>query len=154
QVVVTDPGSPLAEAAAQDGLVTFLADPTVGGRYSALTAFGLVPSALLGVDVEELLEEAAALVPSLPDESGNPALALGCALAAGAVPDAAGEAAPRRRDTVAVAGDGSGLVGMGDWIEQLLAESTGKQGRGLLPVVLETPDAPAGRDALMVTVGG
>ncbi len=147
-VVVTDPGSPLEERARQLGVrALFLADPYVGGRYSALTAFGLVPSALAGVDVEVLLDEAAALASRLAEPTDNPALALGAAL---------GAAALAGRDKVALADDGSGIVGLGDWIEQLLAESTGKNGTGILPVVLEDPDAPGntGPDVLTVTVGG
>jgi glucose-6-phosphate isomerase len=147
-VVVTDPGSPLAELAAREGARdVFLADPEVGGRYSALTAFGLVPSALAGVDAAELLDQAQALAGSLSDVDHNPALALGAAL---------GAAARDGRDKLVVADDGSGIVGLGDWIEQLIAESTGKDGRGILPVVLEVPDAPggAGPDVLPATVGG
>jgi len=147
-VLVTDPGSPLAESAGQEGArEVFLADPDVGGRYSALTAFGLVPSALAGVDVAELIDQAEALAESLADDEDNPALALGAAL---------GAAATAGRDKLAIADDGTGIVGLGDWIEQLVAESTGKQGKGILPVVLESPDAPGatGADVLFATVGG
>ncbi|MCV2488006.1 glucose-6-phosphate isomerase [Geodermatophilus sp. YIM 151500] len=147
-VVVTDPGSPLADTAAAMGArAVFLADPAVGGRYSALSAFGLVPAALAGVDVGVLLDEAEQLAEHLA-EPDNPALELGLALGAGF---RAG------RDKVALADDpDSGIHGFGDWAEQLLAESTGKQGRGLLPVVLESVDAPGGRapDALLAVVGG
>ncbi|MEY9211042.1 glucose-6-phosphate isomerase [Thermobifida halotolerans] len=127
-VVVTDPGSPLAELAAERGYPTVLADPNVGGRYSALSAFGLVPSALAGVDVEALLDEAAAVAATLADEA-NPALVLGAALGGFG-----------GHDKVVLAGDTP--VGMGDWIEQLVAESTGKDGVGLLPVVVEGVSAP------------
>jgi glucose-6-phosphate isomerase len=131
-VVVTDPGSPLAEQAADEGSrAVFLADPDVGGRYSALTAFGLVPAGLAGADVAQLLDDAEALHRTLRD--GGPALALGAALGGGAV---AG------RDKLVVADAGSGLTGFGDWAEQLVAESTGKEGKGLLPVVVEGTDAP------------
>jgi len=131
-VVVTDPGSPLDVAARADGYRVFNADPTVGGRYSALTAFGLVPSGLAGVDIQQLLDEADAMSYSLAlDEPGNPGLVLGAAIA-GAVP---------LKDKLGIVSDGTHIVGLGDWIEQLVAESTGKIGRGILPVVL-TPDAP------------
>jgi glucose-6-phosphate isomerase len=146
-IVVTDPGSPLEAAAREDGArEIFLADPNVGGRYSALTAFGLVPAALAGVDVSALLEEAAALHATLSDPQG-PAVSLGAAL---------GAAAQAGKDKIAIADDGSGIVGLGDWAEQLIAESTGKNGTGILPVVLENPSAPvAGRDdVLTCTVGG
>ena len=136
-VVVTDPGSPLSETAAAMGArAVFLADPNVGGRYSALSAFGLVPSALAGADVAALLDDAEELAGTLA-EPGNAALELGTALGAGF---RAG------RDKLALAGrseQGSGpeLIGFGDWAEQLIAESTGKEGTGILPVVLDI-DSP------------
>ncbi|HEY9474064.1 MAG TPA: glucose-6-phosphate isomerase [Mycobacteriales bacterium] len=146
-VAVTDPGSPLEQAARKEGYrQVFLADPNVGGRYSALTAFGLVPSALAGVDVARLLNDAEAVSTALSHDSANPGLDLGAAL---------GAAYARGRDKIVIADTGSGLVGLGDWVEQLLAESTGKDGRGLLPVVVESPDAPgvSGSDVFLVTVG-
>ncbi|WP_229400075.1 glucose-6-phosphate isomerase [Micromonospora okii] len=146
-VAVTHPGSALETAAAELGTVTVLADPEVTGPYAALTAFGLVPAALAGVEVTELLDQAEALARSLGGDAGNPALALGAALAA---------AATRGRATVALAGDSSGLDPLGDWIAQLLATATGKAGLGLLPVVLESPAAPGGTgaDVLTVSYGG
>jgi hypothetical protein len=156
-VIVTDPGSPLESLGLDSGATVFTADPQVGGRYSALTAFGLVPAVLAGVDVVELLEQAEALGASLSGETDNPALALGAALGAAATVDLDGGAgtAARRRDKVAVVDDGTGIVGLGDWGEQLLAESTGKQGRGILPVVVESPQAPGvtGEDVLTLTAG-
>ena len=149
-VVVTDPGTKLADLAAEKGYrATIEADPEVGGRYSALTAFGLVPSALAGVDVDGLLDEAAAAAPELQrDSADNPAILLGAALAA---------AHNAGAEKVVLADSGSGLIGFGDWAEQLIAESTGKQGIGLLPVVVESPDAPGsadhGSDATVVTLG-
>ncbi|MBA2715843.1 MAG: glucose-6-phosphate isomerase [Propionibacteriales bacterium] len=132
-VVVTDPGSELERLAREQGYrKVFLADPHVGGRYSALTAFGLVPTGLAGVDVSELLEEAAAVARRLAEDSmGNPALVLAAALAATA-----------GRDKVAIVDLGSGISGFADWAEQLIAESTGKQGMGVLPVAVEGPSAP------------
>ena len=147
-VVVTDPGSPLEKIARDDGMHLVLADPDVGGRYSALTAFGIVPAALAGVKVSELLDQAEELSPTIGDDEGtNPALALGAAL---------GAAAKGGREKLALADDGTGITGLGDWIEQLVAESTGKDGKGILPVVVETPTAPGatGGDVLTVTVGG
>lgn len=146
-VIVTDPGSPLAETAREMGAPVILADPDVGGRYSALTAFGLVPSALAGVDVAELIDQAEEFAASLSRDEDNPALALGAAL---------GAAAKAGRDKVALISDGTGIVGLGDWAEQLIAESTGKNGTGILPVVLEEPGSPgaSGTDVLTVTVGG
>ncbi len=132
-VVVTDPGSPLETTARAAGYrAVFLADPHVGGRYSALTAFGLVPSALAGVDVSQLLDEAASVVADCAaDSAGNPALRLAAAVAA--APAAAGGV---RDKLVLLDLPGSGLPGLGDWAEQLVAESTGKDGTGLLPVVV------------------
>lgn len=155
-VFVTDPGTPLEEIAAQQGSVVVAADPDVGGRYSALTAFGMVPATLAGADVVELLDAAEILSGSLPGEAGNPALALAAALGAAARHDPAGYDASDRRDKVALVPDGSGIVGLGDWAEQLLAESTGKHGRGILPVVVESPAAAGahGEDVLTVTLGG
>ena len=132
-VVVTDPGSPLERTARDAGYRVFLADPNVGGRYSALTAFGLVPSGLAGVPVGELLDQAAGLLPSLGQDADNPALALGAAL---------GGFGAAGHDKVVLADAGSGIVGFPDWAEQLIAESTGKNGRGLLPVAVEGTDAP------------
>ena len=125
-VVVTDPGSPFEQLAHDEGYrAVFLADPNVGGRYSALTAFGLVPSALAGADVELLLDQTTAVHDSLgkPD---NAALQLGAALGAD------------HRDKIVIDATGSPLVGFGDWAEQLIAESTGKLGKGLLPVVVDS----------------
>jgi glucose-6-phosphate isomerase len=147
-VVVTDPGSPLEMIARDTGMHLVLADSDVGGRYSALTAFGVVPSALAGVQVSELLDQAEEISATIGnDEGDNPALALGAAL---------GAAALAGRDKLVLADDGTGITGLGDWIEQLVAESTGKDGKGILPVVVETPTAPGatGGDVLTVTVGG
>src|SRR5690606_37371847 len=105
-VIVTDPGSPLAATGRDMGAYVLLADPDVGGRYSALTAFGLVPAALVGVDVTELLDQAEELFPALSGATDNPGLALGAAL---------GAAYLAGRDKVALAEDGTGIVGLGDW---------------------------------------
>ena len=131
-VIVTDPGSPLDIAARDDGYRVFNADPHVGGRYSALTAFGLVPSGLAGVDIDVLLDDADAALPALlTDDETNPGLNLGAAMA-GTLP---------RRDKIGIVSTKSSIVGLGEWIEQLVAESTGKGNTGVLPVVLE-PRAP------------
>ena len=146
-VVVTDPGSPLHDAAVEAGYSVVLADPDVGGRYSALSAFGLTPSFLAGADVERLLADARVLAGDL-GEDGNPGMVLGAAL---------GQSAKSGRDKLVIADAGSGMVGFGDWAEQLVAESTGKQGTGILPVVVEGIDAPgfadAGSDAYRVLLG-
>jgi glucose-6-phosphate isomerase len=148
-VVVTDPGSPLDEAAAEAGYRVFHADPEVGGRYSALTAFGLVPSGLAGADIGRLLDEAAAIQPHLErDDVDNPALRLGALL---------GVANRTGVDKMVLADHGSGIPGFGDWAEQLVAESTGKDGKGILPVVVPSPEAanfsPSTADEVLVTLG-
>lgn len=126
-VVVTDPGSPLDQQSRADGYRVVNADPNVGGRYSALTAFGLVPSGLAGADLEALLDDAEAVADVLnADDDANPGLRLGAAMA-GTSP---------LRDKLVLVDDGSGIVGFADWAEQLIAESTGKQGTGILPVVV------------------
>ncbi len=130
-VIVTDPGSPMEAAAKADGYKIFNADPTVGGRYSALTAFGLVPSGLAGVNIQELLEQASQAALALAEDSlDNPGLILGAALARSA--NGSGY-----KDKLGLLADQSSLPGFGDWIEQLVAESTGKHSKGVLPVVLQ-----------------
>ena len=129
-IVVTDPGSPLDELARSEGYrAVFNADPSVGGRYSALTAFGIVPTALAGVDVEKLLDEAEEVLDLLlTDDTDNIGLRLGAAI---------GGTAPLR-DKLVISVLDQDLPGFGDWAEQLIAESTGKNDTGLLPVVVET----------------
>jgi glucose-6-phosphate isomerase len=132
-VVVTDPGSPLDAEARTAGYRVINADPDVGGRYSALTAFGLVPSGLAGADVGALLDDAEAVADLLAaDDEGNPALRLGAAM---------GGTDPLR-DKLVLVDAGTENVGFGAWAEQLIAESTGKDGKGILPVVADG-DAPA-----------
>ncbi len=132
-VVVTDPGSPLDESSRAQGYRVVNADPDVGGRYSALTAFGLVPSGLAGVDVGQLLDDAEMVSDLLAaDDEANPGLRLGAAMA-GTDP---------LRDKLVLVDEGSGVVGLPAWAEQLIAESTGKQGTGVLPVPVEGPGVP------------
>jgi transaldolase/glucose-6-phosphate isomerase len=137
-VAVTDPGSPLLGEAGRSGFLrSFEAPADVGGRYSALTVFGLLPMALMGADIERIVEWARQLEhecsPALP-ESANPAVRLGAALAlhcAGGRNKLTLTASPR-------------VSSFPLWIEQLVAESTGKDGKGIVPVTGETlPDADA-----------
>lgn len=133
-IVVTDPGSPLEKSAREAGYRVFLADPNVGGRYSALTAFGLVPSGLAGANIATLLDEAEAIRPALEEDSvDNPGLRLGGLLGAA---NLAGV------DKLVLASSKSSFPGFGDWAEQLIAESTGKDGKGILPVVVDALDSP------------
>jgi hypothetical protein len=148
-VAITDPGTSLEKLARERGFRrTFLNPSDVGGRFSALTLFGLVPAALGGADVDVLLERARsaakACSPATPTR-GNPGLLLGAAL---------GRHARDGRDKLTLVLDPR-LEALGLWIEQLIAESTGKEGKGLLPVVGEPLGAPAdyGRDRLFVRVG-
>jgi transaldolase / glucose-6-phosphate isomerase len=126
---VTDPGSELEALAAERGFrAVFHGEPSIGGRYSALSAFGVVPAALMGADVEALLGEAVAMMERcrLPD---GPGAELGLALGAG------WEAG---RDKVVFANP----HGFGLWLEQLIAESTGKEGKGLVPAPENGRDGP------------
>lgn len=140
--IVTDPDSPMHVQALKDGYRIFLADPMVGGRYSALTAFGVVPSFLAGADVEQMLKSAILATEVLSrDDVMNPGLVLGAAMARTA-------SIRGFKDKLGFVPDGSSIVGFGDWVEQLIAESTGKLGRGVLPVVLESTshEVSAGAD--------
>lgn len=143
-IIVTDPGSPLDKASREAGYrAIFNADPNVGGRYSALTAFGLVPSGLAGVDIESFLDEAEEAAEILNEDAPeNIGLALGTAL---------GGTNPLR-DKIVITEDGSGIVGFADWAEQLIAESTGKLGTGVLPVVAgpSAPEVTSGAEDVLV----
>ncbi|MGH2850891.1 MAG: transaldolase family protein, partial [Solirubrobacteraceae bacterium] len=147
-VAITDPGSSLLELAHANSFRTaFENDPNIGGRYSALSLFGLVPAALMGAPVHALLERAAGAEQAcahFDSTDSNPGLWLGLAL---------GELALRGHDKLTfVVGDPVGSFGL--WVEQLVAESTGKQGRGILPVADEPllePDA-YGTDRVFVHV--
>jgi transaldolase/glucose-6-phosphate isomerase len=128
-IAITDPGSPLVELAERHAFREN--DPNIGGRYSALSYFGLVPAAFIGVDVEELLQRTLDLREKTLPESDllmNEAVLLGTIL---------GTQANLGRDKLTFLSSEQ-LKPVGDWIEQLIAESTGKQGRGILPVVGES----------------
>ncbi|HEX5469010.1 MAG TPA: hypothetical protein VFW80_08185 [Gaiellaceae bacterium] len=129
---ITDPGSELESLARTRGFrAVFAGEPTIGGRYSALSAFGLVPAALVGADLDRLLLRVEEMVEACRLDEGNPGLELGERL---------GRGWQEGRDKVQVSPIPSGF---GLWVEQLLAESTGKQGKGLVPVPTETPaDGP------------
>jgi len=126
---ITDPGSDLDQLAHERGFrAVFPGEPEIGGRYSALSMFGMVSAALLGADVARFLDTAAAMVEACKGEDANPGLELGLRL---------GEGWREGRDKICI--DGS-PTGFGLWAEQLLAESTGKQGKGLVPAPGEAPD--------------
>jgi transaldolase/glucose-6-phosphate isomerase len=147
-VAITDPGTPLANLAQAQGFRrTFVNFPDVGGRYSALSYFGLVPAALMGIDISELLIRALrmmhACTPSVPVHD-NPGVVLGAVM---------GELARRGRDKVTFFMP-EPFDTLGIWLEQLLAESTGKEGTGLLPVAGEPLSDPSmyGKDRLFVHI--
>jgi transaldolase/glucose-6-phosphate isomerase len=128
---ITDPGSELESLARERGFLgIFDGEPTIGGRYSALSVFGLVPAALMGVDLERLLERVEEMVDACHAQDGNPGLELGLEL---------GEGWQDGRDKVTI---NPNTGGFGLWSEQLLAESTGKEGKGLIPAPGEPPDGP------------
>ena len=145
-VAITDPESALVATAEKLNFrETFENDPDIGGRYSALSYFGLVPAALIGIDTEALLQEALRMrQTSLPVESleDNEAVVLGTIL---------GWMANIGRDKLTLISSGE-IEPVGDWIEQLIAESTGKEGKGILPVVGERIGTPAdyGSDRIFV----
>jgi len=145
-VAITDPGSQLADLASQHNFrATFPNDPNIGGRYSALSYFGLVPAALVGVDVPLLLDRAltrASGCEACVAVGDNPGVWLGAIL---------GELAKAGRDKLTLVASPA-IASFGGWVEQLIAESTGKEGRGILPVEGEPLGLPAvyGDDRLFV----
>jgi transaldolase/glucose-6-phosphate isomerase len=150
-VAITDPGSPLDELATERGFRrVFRADPEIGGRYSALSHFGIVPAVLMGADVEALLDGAQVAAEGCrPDDPGshNSGLWLGATL---------GELALRGRDKLTFVVDDPEIASVGLWVEQLVAESTGKHGKGILPVADEPVGAPEayGDDRVFVHLRG
>jgi transaldolase/glucose-6-phosphate isomerase len=148
-VAVTDPGTPLEAAAKELGFRrVFHAPPDVGGRYSALTVFGLLPAALIGADLDELLRSAAdgaAACGGANPPGANPGAALGAI---------AGEAAARGRDKLTLLLPAV-IAAVGAWTEQLFAESTGKEDKGILPVDGEPAGPPVvyGDDRLFLALG-
>lgn len=136
-IFVTDPESALDVEARASGYTVINADPKVGGRFSALTAFGLVPTALIGVDPSILLDSAALL---RSDLESNQNLAV----------DLAYLLATQSNQFIAFA-DSSELPGLSDWIEQLIAESTGKDQKGRLPVVIGTVDEAIGSNHMVIS---
>jgi glucose-6-phosphate isomerase len=130
-VAITDPGSELERTAVERGFRrVFSGEPTIGGRYSALSPFGIVPAALMGIDVDRLLAGAERMAEACRERSGNPGFELGRELGTGWL---------EGRDKVCIADTGGGF---GLWAEQLIAESTGKHGKGLVPAPGESPDGP------------
>jgi transaldolase / glucose-6-phosphate isomerase len=145
-IAITDPGSPLEQVAQTDGFRhVFFGLPSIGGRYSALSNFGIVPGAIQGVEVGKLLdctEEMVHACASVVPAHENPGVILGAVL---------GSLQKLGRDKVTILAS-PGIADLGAWLEQLLAESTGKQGKGLIPVDREQVGAPEvyGKDRIFV----
>jgi transaldolase / glucose-6-phosphate isomerase len=136
-VAITDPGSHMEQVAQADRFAhIFHGNPSIGGRYSALSAFGLVPAAAMGIDLHRFLDAANSMVgqcsPSY-DKPHNPGINLGVFL---------GTFGRMGRDKLTIVCS-PGLRNLGGWLEQLVAESTGKEGKGLVPVDLEPLTGPS-----------
>jgi transaldolase/glucose-6-phosphate isomerase len=135
-IAITDPDSELAhEAQARGFRDLFLNPPDIGGRYSALSYFGLVPAALVGLDIDRLWENAAQMIRACGERipaASHPGMALGAVI---------GALGKEGRDKVSIIGSPT-VASFGDWAEQLIAESIGKEGRGVLPVVGATVGKP------------
>jgi glucose-6-phosphate isomerase len=147
-IAITDPGSKMQQVAESDRFLhVFFGRPSIGGRYSALSNFGMVPAAIIGVDTKKFLDRAAVMVKACGaavSVEENPGAALGIVL---------GTAANAGRDKVTII-TSPGIADLGAWLEQLLAESTGKIGKGIIPVDKEhltTPDI-YGNDRVFVYV--
>ena len=147
-IAVTDPGSSLEKVATRQGFARiFHGDPTIGGRYSVLSPFGLVPAAAAGIDVRSLLEHTASMVrscgPDVPPQE-NPGVQLGLAM---------GLAGLEGRDKVTILSSKK-VADFGAWAEQLIAESTGKDGKGLVPIDGEPLGDPAvyGHDRFFIDI--
>jgi transaldolase / glucose-6-phosphate isomerase len=149
-IAITDPGSGLADVAAKYNFrAVFLNDPDIGGRYSALTYFGLVPAALVGTDVDRLLDQAQVMTCNTdgcncPVDGNNLGGQLGTVI---------GELAKAGRDKLTFILSPK-IEAFGNWVEQLIAESTGKEGKGILPVVGEPLGRPEvyGNDRVFVHI--
>jgi glucose-6-phosphate isomerase len=145
-VAITDPGTPLESLARERGFRAVFTNPEdIGGRFSALSYFGLVPGALIGAPLSELLDGAERMAHAPAAAAENPGAVLGAAL---------GEAARHGRDKLTLVLPDR-IASFGDWAEQLIAESIGKDGVGIVPVVGEPLGEPAvyGEDRLFVALG-
>jgi len=135
-IAITDPGSKMQQVAEADRFLhVFFGRPSIGGRYSALSNFGMVPAAVMGLDTKKFLTRAAEMVRACGAEAAveeNPGVVLGIIL---------GAAANSGRDKVTII-TSPGISDLGAWLEQLLAESTGKAGKGIIPVDRETLTTP------------
>jgi transaldolase/glucose-6-phosphate isomerase len=134
---ITDPGSELEQLARErEFRAVFAGEPSIGGRYSALSPFGIVPAVLMGVDASRLLERAQEMREACRSGDGNPGYELGSGF---------GDGWREGRDKICIADSGGGF---GLWAEQLVAESTGKHGKGLVPAPGEMPEGPDRQEAI------
>lgn len=136
-IIVTDPGSPFDITSRDDGYFVINADPNVGGRFSVLSAFGLVPAAAIGIDVTQLLSDAANAAETFI-KAESPAVDLAVAIL------------ETNKQNISFFDANSPVPGLSDWIEQLIAESTGKDDKGFFPIAIEAPDAPVAGDSLRI----
>lgn len=144
-VAITDENTSAHERARSERFREIFVNPSdIGGRYSVLSFFGMVPAALMGIDLEGMLESASRMADACrsPQPLTNPGLALGAFMAA---------AAQVGRDKLTLLVP-SRLEPFGLWVEQLVAESTGKEGKGIVPIAGEPPDAPFGSDRAIVEI--
>lgn len=144
-IAITDEGTALHRRAVAERFRAIFVNPAdIGGRYSALSFFGLVPAALMGIDLEALVTSASEMMTAcrILTPRDNPGLALGAAMAAAALSG---------RDKLTLRAPAS-LEPLGLWIEQLVAESTGKEGKGIVPITGEDPEAPLGDDRIVVAM--
>jgi glucose-6-phosphate isomerase len=145
-IAITDEGTALHARATESAFrETFVNPADIGGRYSALSFFGLVPAALMGIDIDDLVASGRAMADACrePDPRRNPGLALGALMGAGA-------STGRDKLTLALPAQ---FQRFGLWVEQLVAESTGKQGQGVVPVTADVGDTPSSPDRLIVRWG-
>ncbi len=147
-VAITDPGTLMEQMATDDKFKRIFLNPAdIGGRYSALSYFGMVPAALMGLDIKKLLDRAERIVhscASVVPAGDNPGARLGAII---------GECARAGRDKLTIVADPK-ISSLGLWVEQLIAESTGKEGKGIVPVSGETLGSPSvyGNDRLFVSI--
>jgi len=140
-IIITDPDSPLDLASRETGFTVVNANPNVGGRFSVLGAFGLVPSALIGLDVSVILDSADETKQSLNSDP-TPAIQAAYAIIT------------ETKQYFSLTDESSNMPGLSDWIEQLVAESTGKNGVGRLPIVLKNGDDSTPNDCLSISFAG
>jgi glucose-6-phosphate isomerase len=137
-VIVTDPGSPFDISSRGDGYFVINADPNVGGRFSVLSAFGMVPAAAMGIDYISILTSAHSAAATFTGAE-SPAVDLAVLIL------------ESQRQNIAFTDSASAVPGISDWIEQLIAESTGKEGKGLLPIAIESSQSPIAGDSLLIS---